>query len=295
MPLLEVIVNAGSGSFAGNATKQAIEAALEAAAVNARVTLAENGGDVVKAAERSDADVLVASGGDGTINAIASSVIRRGKILGIVPLGTLNHFSNDLGIPPGLDAAAEVLKNGRVERVDVGEVNGQIFLNNSSIGLYPRIVRKRAQQQERLGRGKWYAAFMAAVQVFKRHPFFRVKLDVDGEARRYKTPFVFVGNNEYSMDLYNIGQRERLTDGKLFVHLLRKGGRWGVIRLLLRTLFGMLNTMKEFETITAESVTIEMRKKRVLVAFDGEIKVMQMPLQYRIRPRELMVIVPDEK
>jgi len=119
-----------------------------------------------------------------------------------------------------------------------------------------------------------------------------VKLEIDGEARVYKTPFVFLGNNEYSMDLYKIGSRERLDAGKLSVYFLRRGGRWGVIRLILRTLVGTLDSMKEFEQLTTDSLTIDMRRDRVMVAFDGEVAVMETPLEYRIRPRALQVIVP---
>lgn len=293
MPRVEIIVNSQCGSFVEGETRDRIEEALAAAGVDAIVTLAA-GDEILRKARESTADVLGAAGGDGTINSVASVAIEVGKPLAILPLGTLNHFSRDVFIPADLDEAALAISSGRETSVDVGEVNGRIFLNNSSIGLYPHIVHNRERQQERLGRGKWIAAFSAAVQMFRRHPFFRVRMELDREARVYRTPFVFVGNNEYSMDLYNIGTRERVDSGKLSVYFLRRGGRWGVIRLLLRTLIGNLGSMKEFEQLTTDSLAIDMRRDRVMVAFDGEVAVMETPLNYRIRPGALHVIVPQE-
>jgi len=162
--------------------------------------------------------------------------------------------------------------------------------------LWRQDMAARARGDRRFAAEAWgsnpVAAFSAAVEMLRRHPFFRVKLEIDGEARVYKTPFVFLGNNEYSMDLYKIGSRERLDAGKLSVYFLRRGGRWGVICLILRTLVGTLDSMKEFEQLTTDSLTIDMRRDRVMVAFDGEVAVMETPLEYRIRPRALQVIVP---
>lgn len=294
MPRIEVIVNASSGSFVEGETDQVIADAFANAGVDTKVTLASSGEHIIELARSSNADVIGAAGGDGTISSVAAVAIERDKPLAVVPLGTLNHFAKDIGLPADLDEVARVIAAGRVDTVDVGQVNDRIFINNSSIGLYPHIVHRREKQQERLGRGKWRAAFSAAVEVFRRHAFFRVRMEIDGKVRVHKVPFVFVGNNEYVMDLYNVGSRASLKDGKLSVYFLRRGGRWGVIRLLLRTMVGMLDTMKEFEQLTAESLTIEMRKRNVLVAYDGEVEVMQTPLEYRIVPRALKVIVPEE-
>jgi diacylglycerol kinase family enzyme len=294
VPKVEIIVNTGGGGFVEGETEQAIMEACADAGLDAKVTLAKGGDEIFSAAERSTAEIIGAAGGDGTVNAVASKALERDKTLAVLPLGTLNHFSKDLGMPQELAGVVKSIAEGHVERVDVGEVNGRIFLNNSSIGLYPRIVHKREQQQERLSRGKWSAAIFAALTVFRRDPFFRVSFDVYGQRSTHKVPFVFVGNNEYSIDQYNIGRRESLQGGELSVYFLRRGGRWGVIRLLLRTLLGMLDTMKEFQTLTTDAITIDVRKSAVLVAFDGEVEAMQTPLEYRIRPLALKVIVPTQ-
>src|SRR6185503_16647759 len=104
----------------------------------------------------SDADAVVIGGGDGTVSAAADRAVRHGKPIGVLPLGTLNHFARDLGMPPDLRDAVRAIATGVVREVDVGEVNGRVFVNNSSIGVYPTVVRDRDEQRLRFGRGKWW-------------------------------------------------------------------------------------------------------------------------------------------
>ncbi len=294
MSSIEVIVNAAGGSFVEGESDKAIAGALAGAGVDAKVTLVERGDELTEAARRSGAEVLGAAGGDGTISAVASVAYEKGVPLGVIPLGTLNHFSKDLGIPQTLDGAAATIARGRVAEIDIGQVNDQIFLNNSSIGLYPHMVWRREQQQQTLGRSKWRAALSAALQVLRRRPFFRVRLKVGGVERVHQTPFVFIGNNPYAMELYNIGTRDHLDSGVLSVYFIRRGGRWGVVRLVLHTLFGTLDKMEEFEQLNVDELSIDTRQRHVLVAYDGEVRLMETPLNYRILPRELKVIVPGE-
>lgn len=294
---IEVIINAGSGSVSVEDTKLMLEERFEALGVDANIEIAKNGTDIVQLAKKaaeSDAEVIVAGGGDGTISAVAAEVMKAGKVLGVLPLGTLNNFSKDLQIPPDLTAAIQIIAGNNTKQIDVGEVNGRMFINNSSIGLYPRIVRNRVRQQERLGRSKWAAAAWAAWKVIRLSPLLKVKLMLHNMQFLRKTPFVFVGNNEYEMDFFNVGRRARLDEGKLSVYFLKRGGRWGVVLLILRTLFGRLRQAKDFERINTEEITIQTRKKRLLVAFDGEIAMLDTPLNYKIIPLALNVIVPAE-
>lgn len=295
---VEVIINAGSGSVSVEETQKLLEQEFESHGIDVDIHLAKDGAEILKLAKKaaeSDAETIVAGGGDGTISAVAAEVIRAGKTLGVLPLGTLNNFSKDLQIPPDLTEAVRVIAENNVKEIDVGEVNGRMFINNSSIGLYPQIVRKRVQQEQKLGRGKWAAAAWAAWKVIRLSPLLNVKLDLSNMQFQRKTPFVFVGNNEYEMDFFNIGRRQKLDDGKLSVYFLRRGGRWGVIMLILRTLFGRLRQAKDFEGINTEEITIQTRKKRLLVAFDGEIDTLDTPLNYKVVPRALKVIAPREK
>ncbi|HVF30965.1 MAG TPA: diacylglycerol kinase family protein [Pyrinomonadaceae bacterium] len=290
---IEVIINSGSGSVLGEETSKSLRDRFIAHGIPARVHLAESGAEIERLAKEAveKAEIVVAGGGDGTISTVASEVSKLGRTLGVLPLGTLNNFSKDLGIPQTLSGAVHTIAQGEVKTIDLAEVNGRIFINNSSIGLYPKIVLRRVEQQ-RLGRGKWNAAFWAALQMFRLSPFLKVRIEVNGKAFLRKTPFVFVGNNEYEMDFYNIGRRVALDAGELSVYFLHRGGRWGVAMLLVHTLFGGLRQWKDFEEVSTAEVTIQTRRKNLDVALDGEVRRMRTPLQYRTLPGALKVIVP---
>src|SRR5207237_242447 len=144
-------------------------------------------------------DAVVAAGGDGTVSAIAGALVDSAIPLAIIPAGTLNHFARDLRIPTDLDAAARVIAAANARAVDVGKVNGRIFINNASIGIYPHIVSQRDDIRQRLGRGKWIAMLMAALAVFKRHPTVTVRMNAPDVAIQRNTPFVFIGNNAYDI------------------------------------------------------------------------------------------------
>lgn len=291
---VQVIVNAGSGSVLGDETAKSLRERFIAFGIKAEVHLAKTGAEIERlSAEAADgeAEIIIAGGGDGTISSVAAQVYRTRKILGVLPLGTLNNFSKDIGVPQTLNSAISVIAQRNIRRIDVAEVNGRIFINNSSIGLYPRMVRHRTEQQ-RLGYGKWRAAFWAWMRIFRVSPFLKVCIKLDGKEFVRKLPFLFVGNNEYEMDLYNIGRRSRLDDGKLSIYFIHQGGRWGVTLLLLHTIFQRLRQWKDFEAVNTEEVLITTRKKRLLVALDGEVAMIETPLRYRILPKALKVLVP---
>ncbi len=295
MPQIEVIVNAGSGSVLEGETDKTLTERFIALGFRANVHLAQSGEEILalaKAAADSDADIIVAGGGDGTISAVAAEAHRAGKTLGVLPLGTLNHFSKDLNIPQDLKSAIQIIVDRETQTIDLAKVNERIFINNSSIGLYPRIVRKRDQQQQRLGWGKWRAAAWAALRMFRVSPFLNVIIEIDGKSFQRKTPFVFVGNNRYEMELYNIGRRPKLDEGKLSVYFLHRGGRWGVIMLLFHTLTGRVKQWRDFEEVSTDSITIKTRRNRISVAFDGEVSTLETPLNYEIIPQALKVLVP---
>jgi diacylglycerol kinase family enzyme len=268
---------------------------FEATGVKSEVSLAGSGAEVAAMAEKSvheEWTVVVGGGGDGTINTVASHLVGTDKILGVLPLGTLNHFAKDLRIPLDLEGATHTVISGRFTNVDVGEVDGRIFLNNSSLGLYPTIVPEREKKQ-RLGSGKWPAFLWAAVSAFRRYPFLHVRLVASGKKFSLRTPFVFVGNNEYVMEKLNIGSRDHLDRGVLSVYVTNRTGRWGLVRLALRALLGRLHGEKDFLALLTNEVTIETRHRRLRVALDGEVALMPTPLHYQSRPGALRVMVPD--
>jgi diacylglycerol kinase family enzyme len=291
-----VIVNGSAGNGHDDDAARRLEALFGQHGWSARVDLADSGAAMIASARAAlqgrTADVVVAGGGDGTINAVASVLAGADMPLGVLPLGTLNHFAKDLGIPLALEAAVATVATGRVVAVDVGEVNGVVFLNNSSLGLYPDIVRDRERQQRRLGRGKWPAALWATMAALRRYPFLDVRLRIDGRDHHRRTPFVFIGNNEYTMEGLSIGERGSLTDGKLSLYVAQRPGRLALLRFAILGLLGGLKQARDFDAVLVESLTVETGHARLRVATDGEVTVMETPLQYRVRRGALPVIVP---
>ncbi len=291
---LKIIVSATAGSGENNKAVERLAQIFDDKQIEAHISLAQNSAEVTELAREAATGpykVIVAGGGDGTVSSIAAAVIDRNKILGVLPLGTLNHFARDLRIPFDLEAAAHIIIAGQATEVDVGQVNDRIFLNNSSLGLYPVIVREREKHQ-RLGFQKWPAFIWATIQALRRYPFLDIRLDANDESLVRRTPFVFVGNNEYAMDLLNIGVRDRLDRGVLSVYITHRTSRRRLIILALRALLGRLRHDKDFLALQAEELKIQTHHKRLRVAFDGEIEVLEPPLHYRVRARALQVIVP---
>lgn len=292
---IAVIVNGGAGTGHDRELGERLRALFEGHGRDADVTVAHGGEEILQAARAAvdaGARTIVAGGGDGTINAVASVVLGTDIAFGVLPLGTLNHFAKDLGMPLTLEEAVAVIVRGHTRRVDVGEVNCRIFLNNSSLGLYPNIVRKRERQQ-RLGRGKWPAALWATVSALRRFPFLNVRLRIGGEEVPRRTPFVFVGNNEYSMQGLSIGARSALDRGHLSLYVAQNPGRLALLRFAVRALFGRLAQARDFDVVLVENIEIETRHKHLRVATDGEVTMMSTPLSYRVRARALTVIAPE--
>jgi len=294
MTPVKIIISAGAGPGDNTKAAERLAEIFKEDQIDCDISLAQSGAEVVELARKAAQgpyEVIVAAGGDGTINSVAAAVIDSHKILGVLPLGTLNHFARDLGIPSDLEQAARTIIAGHTIEVDVAEVNGRIFLNNSSLGLYPMIVREREKHQ-RLGFRKWPAFIWATIQaLLRRNPFLDVRLRVNDELMDRTTPFVFVGNNEYAMDLLNIGQRNRLDRGELSIYITHGTSRLKLISLALRAVVGRLRNDKDFLALRSNEVKIQTGRKRVRVAFDGEIEVMEAPLLYRVRSRALRVIV----
>ena len=257
------------------------------------VTLARNRDELqrgIDAALAGGVAALVGGGGDGTINTVASALVGTATPLGVLPLGTLNHFAKDLGIPLELDEAIAVVLAGFTAKVDVGEVNGKLFLNNSSLGLYPRMVRLRAAHPAR-GWRKWIVAFWALIKTLERNPLISVSIEADGERLVTRTPIVFIGNNEYEMSGLEAGTRAALTGGRLAIYVARTGGRPRLMRLAWRMFTGRAFRSGELDVTLVDAATISLRGSQASVALDGEVVTLGVPLEYRSRPAGLRVLV----
>ncbi|HUN76792.1 MAG TPA: diacylglycerol kinase family protein [Steroidobacteraceae bacterium] len=259
-----------------------------------RVIMTRTGDELVPLARRALGEKnsrVAAGGGDGTVNAVAGALVGTDVALGVLPMGTLNHFAKDAGIPLQLEDAVRNFFTGRVINVDVGEVNGRVFVNNSGIGFYPHFVRVREEQQHR-GRSKWLAFVRAAASVLRRYTRLRIKLHIsEAEALARIVPFLFVGNNRYEVSGIEIGRRISLNSGRLWVCMPPRTGRLNLIRMAFRTL--MRRTSEhELNAIEAEEFWVEPATPWVNVSRDGEVSLMSAPLHYRVRPGALRVVVP---
>ncbi len=242
----------------------------------------------------SDTDVVVMAGGDGTMSAGAGGLAGSGKTMGVLPLGTLNHFARDLGIPTELEEAVRNVAEGIVREVDVGEANDRVFVNNSSLGLYPAAVALRDAWMARQSTQKWVAMGRAALDTLRRFPVVRLTLRLPEGSLNVTTPMVFIGNNRYETKLFSLGQRPALDEGDLWVYLARDAGRFRFLRLTLRALIGRLDDSRDFQGLCVKEMLVEDRRRVLRVAFDGEVCHVAPPLRYRIRPRALRVIVPRD-
>jgi diacylglycerol kinase family enzyme len=291
-----VIVNRGGGTAKGDEQEAArIAAAFEAhdVAADVRLTDPRDLTDAFhEAAAEPGLDAVVAGGGDGTISCAAGKLAGTGRPLGILPLGTLNHLARDVGITGTIEDAAAVIAAGNTKAIDVAEVNGQVFVNNSSVGLYPDMVRLRETQQERIGRGKRLAmlsASLASLRHFRRH---RLWISAPGLEAPVRTPLLFVGNNRYQVNLFALGRRERLDQGELCLYAIRASSRAHLFWAGIRGVFGRLDQQRDFVTAYGEGVEISADRRLLNVSADGETYALETPLRYRIRPQALQLIVP---
>lgn len=290
--------NSSSGWSDSDQVRQKLESILSSGA-RLDVKQVERGMNITeesKAIVATGAGVLIAAGGDGTVNAAASALIYKPTALGIIPAGTLNHFARDLQIPIEPEAAAQLLLDGCTIEVDAAAVNGRVFINNSVLGLFPN-YRTAREAWERHGWGntrvgRFVATVAAVLKVFWRLPHLTVSINFEGRQRTLRTPFVLVGNNEHQMEGLALGKRSRLDGGALWVYVMRPCSRWRLLRLILGLITGRAPREDIFEIFHASDLTIDSKRKRIGVGIDGEMVRMHAPLHYKCLPRALQVVVP---
>lgn len=294
-PSIAVILNASAGTAAGHPhIGSELGDLFRACGCDARIIVVRAGHDLKNAARDASAraSIVVAGGGDGTVSGVAGSILGSPAALGILPLGTFNHFAKDLRIPLDLRQAVAVVAAGQLARVDVGQVNDRVFVNNSSIGVYPDIVQER-EALRRQGHRKWPAMAIATLRVLRRYRGVTVRMDVNGRQKNWRTPVVLIGNNEYAIDGIRLGSRARVDQGRLFIYLAPRARARDLPMLLAKALVGRARQSGAFEIVAATELTIDTRTARFLrVAVDGEVARMTTPLRYRTCPVALQVVVP---
>ena len=293
-----VVLNAGSGDGSAEQAAALLATLFSEVGYEFRIDLLKAGDDLPKAIDRAIADkvdIIVAGGGDGTVNSVVNAIAGHDITLGVLPLGTLNHFARDLGLPIAMEEAARVIVAGHTTQIDVGEVNGRLFVNNSSVGLYPRIVQLR-ERYRASGVEKWVVAAWATLRVTHQQKPLRMKIEAAGRDAVGMTPLVFIGNNEYRMAGFDAGSRESLRGGKLALYVVKGSGRWQLLQLVWRILAGTATESGALAMATALDATIDVpfddRVTQLPVAVDGEVTTLDLPLRYAIRPGALRVIVP---
>ena len=287
-----VVINQGGGSAA---RKDEARRLLDDAGIDAECTVAAPDGlrSAFEAAAREAPDAIIAAGGDGTVGVGAAIAVENDLPLGVLPMGTLNHLARDAGIPLELGEAARVIGSGHVRRIDVAEVNGIVFVNNSSVGLYPEMIRERDAQRRRLGRSKRLAMLIASLRALYHFKRRRLTLRIEGEQQPIVTPLLFVGNNDYEISLLALGRRSALDRGELCLYALLAHNRRQLIGLAVRRLFDRLDQERDFIGLTGvKAVEIESPYPALSISADGERLHMSTPLRYRIRPGALRLLMP---
>jgi diacylglycerol kinase family enzyme len=290
---MSVIINERSGAARNPDVGVQVQSLFGKHGLSVRLERVRDPADLPARARQaaSRGDVIVAAGGDGTVSAVAGVAVETRATIGVLPMGTLNHFAKDLGLPTDLEQAVAAIAAGHTRDVDVGEVNGRVFVNNSSVGLYPRMVWERNVEQRR-GRTKWTAFAIAMMRTWRNYRTITAHLVVEGKAAVVRTPFIFVGNNHYIAEGFQLGGRSRLDEGRLSVYMAPECGRFEILSLPVRALVRKLESAELFVEFPAETLTVDVPSRRVSVALDGEVALSRSPLEYRIRLRALKAIVP---
>lgn len=284
------VIPAFVNSAAGNAD-EVDRALLQASCFDVRAVSPDEITQAVRAAVKEGATRVAAVGGDGTVSAAAAAVANTDVELIVIPAGTLNHFAKDNGIPTDLDAACAVAISGTIKRADVAWVNGRLFLNTSSVGVYANFVRVRERFEPHVG--YWAASAISMVRSFARIRPFNVRFETEGVQRSYTTPLVFIGVGERELKLPKLGGR--VDGGRSGLHVMIVRGRTRARLLAIafaaaaRGTRGVSST-PHFDSFLVDHCTIEQRHSTVAV--DGEVVKMDSPLDYELGRAALKIVVP---
>ena len=245
-----------------------------------------------------DGAVLVAAGGDGTLNTVAHAAVTHGCVFGVLPQGTFNYFGRTHGIPEDLAEAVRALLRARVRPTQIGMLNDRLFLVNASVGMYPRLLEEREHDKRQYGRSRVVALLSAVKTALRDHRNLRIELELDGGRRRLRTPTLFVGNNRLQME--QVGMRPldgALEEGRLVAIAPRPVGRLRMLGLLVRGALGRLGEAEDVDAFAFRRMTVRSpllsARRRVKVATDGEVCRMALPLRFEAVEGQLALLVPE--
>ena len=237
-------------------------------------------------------DLLIIGGGDGTVSTAARHVADTDILLLVLALGTKNNFVRDAGIPEDPKNALLLLDHRKTRNIDVGDVNGHIFINNATLGFYPNLVREREEKTDKHGWSKWRAKIVAVLIVLWRLPILRMTIESKKFRTKLFTPFLFIGNNEYQDITTSDPNRPSLDKGRLWLCMAKSPRLWALIKMAWQLSFNSLKETENLEMHLLTYVQVNPRKKNVTVAADGENIRMNTPLNFKIRKKSLRILVP---
>lgn len=290
-----VIANAASGRNSRDA--QAIEQAMAVFGSQATLRRWPKGTDLESFVKQAVADgftTIVAAGGDGTVMGVAHALMGSKAHLAVLPLGTFNYFARGLGLPQEPTAAAQAILGGHAQRISAGTVNGQLFLNNASVGIYPTILQAREDIYDRWGRSRLLAHWSVVRTLMRFQRPLRMVLETDGTKVARHTPLIFVARSAYQLEQFGLQGTQAISDDQFVVFIGREGTRWGLFKMALRLALRRVQVGRDVDLIYTDHLMLETPKRRPRVAFDGEKRRMVAPLDFRILPDCLSIIVPDQ-
>ncbi|WP_425916993.1 diacylglycerol/lipid kinase family protein [Acinetobacter sp. TSRC1-2] len=238
--------------------------------------------------------VVVAAGGDGTLNAVAAKLMETKIPMGILPLGTFNYVARLLNIPLDLLKAAEVIATGKVHEVHVAQINDHIYLNNASLGLYPLFIQKRELYNQRFGRFALNAYTSGLDVLIRDRKELKLEVEVDGKKYPLKTPLIFFGNNQLQLAEMNLRIAESAKQGKVAGIVVAKSDKRTLFKMLWQLMKGNLDKAPDVYSFSGDEVKIYSKRKKLTVALDGEIVEIPPPLKISVRKNALKIMVPND-
>lgn len=235
----------------------------------------------------SDYDTMIIGGGDGSVGYAASRLAGTGKVLGVLPLGTVNLFARDLGVPADLNGAIAAVERSIPRSIDLGTLNGRAFHTLSGIGFFSQMARAREETRDLPG--KVLRVLAAAARAFRRAGRFTLDISIDDRMQHTEAVAVLVTVNRFSGEEW---RRARLDEGTLEVHIAKDASTLGKLKAGVGLVTGGWRNSSGIESIPAQRVTIHSGRRRAWVTTDGELVRERVPLVYDIRPRILSVLAP---
>lgn len=297
-----IVLNTGSGKHQGDEVQDSISKVLNAAGRQFQLLKVKGGDGLAAAAQqavelaKANRGVVVAAGGDGTLNAVSNAVLGTGLPFAILPQGTFNYFGRTYGISQDTETATRCMLDAVIQPVQVGMLNDKVFLVNASLGLYPTLLEDRESYKQRYGRSRWVALWSAMVTLFRAHRQLSVQLDFEGKTRTLRTQTIVVGNNSLQLEHIGVHEEVELQRDHLVAMTAKPLSTLALYGLVAR---GLLSRMGEADNLISfgfKKMTVRLgpARKRIKVAMDGEIFWLRAPLEFRVPEEYLPLLVPRD-